>query len=455
MHAHTTNSVEHSIDEVDNLHGVLSACKDKKILFAELGPSSKADTKMMCTLFKFIVLAMNYKWFLIISNSSGGLSTVNSKEADGSKVITAALSIRAKCKFLESKNFNEKEAKAFCNHFNVEDSIPPKVYYNPLYLSFYNDSLNDPARLTTACNSITRVRDAFVRDLSQQFKDYGNACKIGKSLNLLKCALGGIPIDNKLRIAYDTSFLWNEHLTYVDEQNTTDFLLKLYDPEKGYLLLDTFDSFVSNIKDKKCTEFLKIPAVMGYQFEEFILDELMILCITATYPAKKKEDEYVTWDFSITERCKHLKDPLKVITPGTMYHLRTGHHSIDGIFLAENSTYLIFLQVSLSSYIDHESKAKSIEGLISTLEDPNWPQIVDYYVNLVEKCNGNKPTPIYVFLSPNEICVPGNKFDDDMKRPISRRFPSGISTRGIHYGLVTLNSATHVTIQAVLQTMKL
>lgn len=121
-----------------------------------------------------------------------------------------------------------------------------------------------------ARTSVSRLRGLFLGDVNCKLNgNFRYAAKVGGSLNLLRCALGDLPIEKDLLKSYENSFLHAEHLTYTEvirtaENEVSGFKLKLYDQEKGMLLLETYDNFYSFAKTKG-KEFMKIPAVCGYR----------------------------------------------------------------------------------------------------------------------------------------------------------------------------------------------
>ena len=296
---------------------------------------------------------------------------MDTKVASGKTALETAMCLRARCMSVESKPFKEEEARVFCTHFKVDFGVPIEVNYNPLYLTYYENSHNDVSKSRTARNSITRMRQAFVNEVAESMQNnYETAVMFCECLSMLECALGNLPISSSYSKNYESSFLCHEHLTYVENENDNEVTLKVYDPDQGFLLLKTFANFITKAVAENNTPYLTIPAVRGYRFEECVLRRLQCLCISAIY-LESQTVKHKKFDFSITGECKHMDEPVRCIRSGSIYHLRSGHHSIDGIFLgyAEDSWYLLFIQVSLGSYRSHESKEMSIRGLVPKDED--------------------------------------------------------------------------------------
>ena len=98
-------------------------------------------------------------------------------------------------------------------------------------------------------------------------------------------------------------------------------------------------------------------------------------------------------------------EPLTNMTEGILYHLREKHPVIDAVGKFKEAkgqkVWLLMVQVSLSSYTQHRSKAANlldrVTGPESTTTTTNW---LEYYSHL-----GTTPkeTCMYVYISPDEI----------------------------------------------------
>lgn len=76
---------------------------------------------------------------------------------------------------MESRNFTEEEAEAFCTTFNIEKSLTDQYNNNPRYLSCFIGR----STIDEACRSITRLRTKFADDLNQELCDHRYAiCKV-------------------------------------------------------------------------------------------------------------------------------------------------------------------------------------------------------------------------------------------------------------------------------------
>lgn len=105
--------------------------------------------------------------------------------------------------------------------------------------------------------------------------------------------------------------------------------------------------------------YLKSPTVQGLIFEEELLYRLTTLHIDQKF----RNGATAQLSFTVKEATHQLDKLLdSAMTPNSLYHLHTGHPVIDGVCLAKNDVmYLLLIQVSLSSYINHShSKARNI-----------------------------------------------------------------------------------------------
>ena len=80
---------------------MLCSVKDKRILFAELGRSSKAPCHLMLAFFKFLLFARLQGWCILVSNSSGSMSDINTLDTDGSSALVMAMELRSNLKIIE------------------------------------------------------------------------------------------------------------------------------------------------------------------------------------------------------------------------------------------------------------------------------------------------------------------------------------------------------------------
>ena len=137
-----------------------------------------------------------------------------------------------------------------------------------------------------------------------------------------------------------------------------------------------------------------------------------------------------------------LSDALNTeLTPGKLYHLRPQHPAIDGVgvFEVENKKYLVMIQVSLSTYRNHASKALDIFRTVKKLqESTSSTTIVEYYKKLAKVDDNTRV--VYIDASPQEL------YERDVDLVTVFSLPT-ITTRGGNkpqglFGLVIKDSTT-------------
>jgi hypothetical protein len=210
---------------------------------------------------------MQHNWFIVVSNSSGSFYTIDSLQADGSKIASIVASMRSSLKVIESRNFSQNEASRMCELLNVEKTILPMINYNPLYLGFYSDSLDDDDQYRGAALSVEIIRNMFSSDIASGLQNRTTANVIGESLSFLEDALGKIPIKKECMSEYYLCFLRKEHLTYVST-STIDITLQFYAVSSQVQLETQTRDHLMHFHDRNESHTLQISSY-GY------LDEFM------------------------------------------------------------------------------------------------------------------------------------------------------------------------------------
>ena len=92
--------------------------------------------------------------------------------------------------------------------------------------------------------------------------------------------------------------------------------------------------------------------------------------------------------FQVPPSTGQLNGALTSIFSSTLYHLRVQHPAIDAVGLFKNDLdrdmYLVLLQVSLSTYANHEAKAVESVSSFESHFSPNSCTIAAYYKNLAQ-----------------------------------------------------------------------
>ena len=130
-----------------------------------------------------------------------------------------------------------------------------------------------------------------------------------------------------------------------------------------------FSAFKTSSDDdmiKRC------PSVRGLIFEhEFLTHtELRILTVSAI---NEEETKPRTFSFCINPAYCQMQDALSSLSPSCLHCLRPGHRAIDAVCLTAETgsgeNYLLLIQVSLSNYANHKSKALDINSKVVSVEN--------------------------------------------------------------------------------------
>lgn len=134
---------------------------------------------------------------------------------------------------------------------------------------------------------------------------------------------------------------------------------------------------------------------------------------------------------------------MRKMTSGVLYYLREQHPVIDAVasVVKGDELWLLMIQVSLSQYRDHRSKAAHLFKEITYPEKNdenaslNWLQ---YYEKL------DSPTKtMYIYVSPNEIESDENPHDILGDRGIKSQ------TKAMYFGVIMKDSKTQQEIKEI------
>ena len=141
------------------------------------------------------------------------------------------------------------------------------------------------------------------------------------------------------------------------------FNIKLSFPPVYKFLIERF-------RKVNCDSRTKHPITLGYEFEDICLENRLVeLHIQASYV--DGDVKYLKFT-GITCLGKQEDNALTAISPGLLYHLRVQHPVINGVGLLEEragENYLVLIQISLSKYLNHDSKANYINNPIFWQKD--------------------------------------------------------------------------------------
>ena len=255
-------------------------------------------------------------------------------------------------------------------------------------------------------------------------------------LSMLYSAANGIKISQMERSKYHTSWLDSEGITYVVREDCNHFVLALNFP----LML----KYIRNmLQEKPYTEDLQFNMIIkGYRFEHKVLKKLDDKEIAITYSKEGEGQTAATFKFGPLSSLQPGQ-PLRRMTSGVLYYLREQHPVIDAVAIVVKGeeAWLLMIQVSLSQYRDHRSKAAHLFKEITYPEKNdenaslNWLQ---YYEKLVS------PTKtMYIYVSPNEIESDENPHDILGDRGIKSQ------TKEMYFGVIMKDSKTQQELKEI------
>jgi hypothetical protein len=137
-----------------------------------------------------------------------------------------------------------------------------------------------------------------------------------------------------------------------------------------------YEALMRMLKDNRKIE-VHNAIVDGYYFKEAICAGMNKLDIV--YCDQEENDRVGSYIFEF-----HVKQrpgtPVKKIQPNVLYHLRPNHPVIDAVAYVNQT--LVLIQVSLSKYEVHKSKAGDLQNIIQGCEcdiEPDLPKWLEYY----------------------------------------------------------------------------
>ena len=128
--------------------------------------------------------------------------------------------------------------------------------------------------------------------------------------------------------------------------------------------------------------------------------------------------------------------PLQELHEGVLYHLREKHPVIDAVGLlrdSEKELWLVLIQISMSTYQTHRSKAQNVKDFVNGAEKATCicniqHTLLSYYEKLVL---GVSFKSLYVYVSPKQLLQSG-------ENPSSLLQDTGIysRTKDLYLGLI-------------------
>lgn len=205
--------------------------------FVDLGCTTKEE-KAIYNLLQLVTLAVEMKWHVVVSTSSGGGWDVPGHSLESVSISQCLKRMCSYSQVLTSKNFTDKEADVYINKFEIDKEKLEKdieTGNNPriLYMFAYTSS-------PTICDTAAKYQQSMLSyqstmtKLAQELlsvmerKEFDLCLK--NFLQWLEYARHNVPLNDLYKPAYMASYVHAEHLTYYTEENENQFSIKLHIP---------------------------------------------------------------------------------------------------------------------------------------------------------------------------------------------------------------------------------
>lgn len=430
--------------------------KDRKcFLLVDMGDLRVSGDKTILQFLQQIQVAIQKKWYIIVASSSGAGWQYRVSTPAGKQTKERILGLQAYFHVIESNNFSHQEILAYIRTISAakhgeEESLWDKTlcestHGNPLLLSYYRGACGDENYITRGWqlvyDQLLNITENLIRVMNDDL--YGDTLE--DCHTWLIYAMQEYPIPQDKKRQYKTSYVALEYLTSIAKEDDKFFFLKLVFP----MLYETFV--------KKCVSFSKKPSyhclassaiVQGLMFEQEFLhcDMLHELSVTTVSSGGIKK-----FTFNVSIMPDQCETALIQLSASCLHHLRPGHRAIDAVCLTsvtEGSTtekYLLLVQVSLSCYVVHKSKALEIRDVVISPEKEHASvsnlSIAEFYRDMAEKGGDEveEDHVVYIYASPEELKQPSEMdFVSELQERVLRS--RKVAAPKYRYGFVDRNS---------------
>ena len=274
--------------------------------------------------------------------------------------------------------------------------------YNP-YLLFLSRDLDIKSANAKIRNAVRSAVDDTSESLKlNKFEWIKENLRI--SMDMLISATNGFKIPVTSWDDYIESWVCAENITYVSNRNEIEFKLSMNFPMHVQYLIQMLHEHIAN-------EAVKVHSsqIQGLYFEMEIctkIKEINVLYSEKTEAIATQDDlKAITFLFSCNSSML-----IQGLGEGVLYHLRPGHPVIDAVAFVkvDDTPWLLLIQVSISAYKDHKSKAehllKEVEGYekqsLKNGKSSNW---LDYYRNLIPPAERVGLKSMYIYISTQDF----------------------------------------------------
>ena len=387
-------------------------------------------------------------WCVVVSSSSGSGWQLPAMVSDCNKDKKCAVDLSRSLQLVFfqvlSSNFNLLETTTFMTINNISEALKEEIIAatngNPLLLNcFKNAAILGTGR---GYKHLEDIHRDIILNLIKSLRIDVFRYEMEGCHKWLSFAAQEYPIPIQQMCEYEQSYLACENLTYYSTKDEDNFVL-------GMIFPNLYRHFMRECKVMYAgnnEKILQSPVVQGLIFEEKFLCAVKELSMTV-----KSADSKENLTFLVVPATFQLATALNKISMNCLHYLRVGHRAIDAVCHAEETNgqeYLLLIQVSLSTYEEHRSKAVDIRSKVVSLEkdvssrspnpDPNsdaHPTIAEFYRKMADVSEDHV---IFLYASPTELDEPKAQFDADL---INRKTRIGTSAPPYKYGFINKDSA--------------
>jgi hypothetical protein len=406
--------------------------EEEPILLVEMGGVFRLSSDIEAATVNLIGLLRHAQVVVSLSSGTGNFISLSANSSfkkffNNHKISPTAVDFRP---------FTETEALLFMQEYKL--SIDNIEEYEKL--TNFNPSLlfaccnHEDAKIPVGSMVAQYVEELRASLVANDF--YWVYSSLPFCMEMLHFAYNGLMVASDKQSTYMSSWLYAEKITYITSQNDSGFMLAVNFPQ-------IYDELMDMLWQNRRKENVQVhnTIINGYQFEKRMCNTIKLLdCVYSHQEVSGVHPVQCEIKFCIK---MEANQPVTELEPGVLYQLRPSHPVIDAVLYVEKSdrVLLFLIQVSISTYSIHDSKAGDLKNTITGCEltnkgglPCNW---LDYYKCLPKKCRETKEiTCIYLYLSPNELYSGGGEDPASLLKDLGTKS----HTSDLFLGLITYNT---------------
>jgi hypothetical protein len=320
-------------------------------------------------------------------------------------------------KMIEFVPFIHKEFEAYKEVFAGSYELKDEEYYE---LTHYNPSLlaavgglNLEAATARVNEVVRKTVDGYLSSLrANKFALIQRS--LPSSINMLVCAANNISLLVKPNMTeYKFTWVHAESMTYISNLTDKEFTLSMNFPTCYNILLEM-------LCENRNENGIKVHSsiIDGFRFEVLICSAISRLDILYSKKdgllGRQPDGKSIVFQFESQISMQESALPfVNRLMNGTLVHLRPCHPVMDAVayITKEDIPWLLFVQVSLSEYDDHKSKAMDVYNEVQGCERntehcSKWTgkmTWIDYYCSLLPEDVQPNVQLMYVYISPKNF----------------------------------------------------